>query len=197
MKPIYSDEVITKHIKAGGQKRQKAIALIYRDKKLKNQVVAFVRNNNGSNQEGIDIFHEGIIAFDENVRKDKYQGKGALKGYLFSICRFLWLNRLKREQRMVYTAENKDLDQVSYETPEHLSLKEEQKKIIDQLLSQLGDKCQKILELWKLSYSMQEIADEVGLQDAGIARRQRYSCYQKFLQVIDKKPNLKNVLKLS
>ncbi len=194
MKPLFSDAIIIEHIKAGGQKRQKAIALIYRDEKLKNQIIAFVKNNSGSHEEGIDLFHEGIIAFDENVRKDKYKGEGKLKGYLYSICRFLWLNKLKRSKRMVYTAETAELDQVSYETPEHLSLQEEQKNILDQLLSQLGEKCQKILELWKLSYSMEEIAKEVGLQNAGIARRQRYNCYQKLLQNIDKKPNLRNVL---
>lgn len=195
MKPLFSDEVIIEHIKAGGPKRQKAISLIYRDEKLKKQVVLFVIKNSGSRDEGIDIFHEGIIAFDENVRKDKYKGAGKLKGYLYSTCRFLWLNRLKRDKRMVYTSEHTALDQVSFETPEHLSLKEEQKNIIHQLLSELGEKCQKILELWKLSYSMEEIAEEVGLKDSGVARRQRYNCYQKLLQEIDKKPNLRNVLK--
>lgn len=195
MKPLFSDTLIIEYIKAGGQKRQKAISLIYKDEKLKKQIISFVTNNSGSRDEGIDIFHEGIIAFDENVRNNKYKGTGQLKGYLYSTCRFLWLNRLKRDKRMVYTSEQSELDQVSLDTPEHLSMKEEQKEIIHQLLSLLGEKCQKILELWKLSYSMEEIAQEVGLKDAGIARRQRYNCYQKLLQEIDKKPNLRNVLK--
>ncbi len=182
-------------IKAGGADRQKAIALIYRDQKLKNQVVDFVKKNSGSKEDGIDIFHEGIIAFDENVRKDKYRGDGNLKGYLFSICRFIWLNRLKRDKRMVYTEETSQLDEVSYETPESLSMEEEQKKILSNLLSRLGEKCEKILELWKLSYSMEEIAQEVGLKDAGVARRQRYKCYQKLLQILDNEPKLKTLLK--
>ncbi len=195
MKPLFSDAIIIEYIKTGGAKRQKAISLIYKDDKLKNQVIQFVTANSGSRDEGIDIFHEGIIAFDENVRNNKYKGTGKLKGYLYSTCRFLWLNRLKRDKRMVYTSENTELDQVSFETPEHLSMQEEQKEIIRQLLGLLGDKCRKILELWKLSYSMEEIAQEVGLDNAGIARRQRYNCYQKLLQEIDKKPNLRNVLK--
>jgi RNA polymerase sigma factor (sigma-70 family) len=195
MKPLFSDAVIIEHIKSGGAKRQKAISLIYKDEKLKKQIVHFVTSNSGSRDEGIDIFHEGIIAFDANVRNDKYKGTGKLKGYLYSTCRFLWLNRLKRDKKMVYTSENTELDQVSFETPEHLSMKEEQKQLIHQLLSQLGDKCRKILELWKLSYSMEEIARESGLKNAGVARRQRYNCYQKLLQEIDKKPNLRNLLK--
>lgn len=96
---------------------------------------------------------------------------------------------------MVYTAETSDLDQTSLETPEHLSLKEEQKQILDKLLSNLGEKCQKILELWKLSYSMEEIAEQAGLENAGIARRQKYKCYKKLLRNIDDMPNLKTLLK--
>ncbi len=194
MKTLVSDAVILDNIKAGGARRQKAIAMIYEDNALKNQVIGFVLNNNGNRDDGIDIFHEGIIALDENVRKDKFKGDGKLKGYLYSICRFLWLNRLKKDQRIKYTSESHELDQVTFTTPEHLSLAAEQKDILDQLLGRLGGKCQQILEMWKLSYSMEEIARDVGLSNAGVARRQRYNCYQKLLQIIEQEPNLRNIL---
>ena len=164
MTGVFLDGNLLENIKRGGALRQKAIAFIYRDKELKNQVINFVRKNGGSREDGIDIFHEGIIAFDDNIRKDKYKGEGKLKGYLFSICRFLWLNKLKRNKRMVYTDENNQLDQVSYDTPESLSMDEEQKNIIGKLLGQLDKKCEQILELWKLSYSMEEIAEKVGIE---------------------------------
>ncbi|NND34158.1 MAG: sigma-70 family RNA polymerase sigma factor [Saprospiraceae bacterium] len=195
MKSIMSNTSIIEDIKLGGMKRQQAIATIYQDNQLKNQVIAFVKRNSGSADEGIDIFHEGIIALDDNVRKDKYRGDGNIQGYLFSTCRFLWLNKLKRNKKMVYTDENTTLDQIEEETPESLSLADEQKAILNDLLGRIGDKCQKILELWKLSYSMEEIAEEVGLGNAGIARRQRYNCYQKLLAIIDQAPELKNILK--
>lgn len=184
MKSIMSNTSLVEDIKSGGMKRQQAIATIYQDSQLKNQVVGFVKNNSGSADEGIDIFHEGIIALDANIRQDKYRGEGNLNGYLFSTCRFLWLNKLKRNKKMIYTDESTTLDQVTEDTPETLSLAEEQKDIINQLLSKLGEKCQQILELWKLSYSMEEIAEKVGLDNAGIARRQRYNCYQKLLAIV-------------
>lgn len=184
-------------IKHGGVKRQKAISIIYQDLKLKNQIVAYVKRNSGSRDEGIDVFHEGIIALDDNIRKNKFRGEGDLNAYLYSICRFLWLNKLKRNKRMVYTENESELDQVQHHTPESLSLESEQKEIINQLLNRIGDKCKKILELWKLSYSMEEIAERVGLGNAGIARRQRYNCYQKLLKIVDEESGLRNVLKPS
>ena len=107
----------------------------------------------------------------------------------------MWLNRLKRDGRMEYTSEISQLDQKNLETPESLSMSNEQKDLLSNILSRLGEKCQQILELWKLSYSMEEIAQKVGLQNSGIARRQRYNCYQKLIQLLEKEPQLKNSLK--
>ena len=100
MKALGSKQPTVEDIKAGGSRRKRAIEAIYRDAKLKNQVVAFVAKNSGTREEGIDIFHEGIIALDANVRNDKYRGEGNIEGYLYSTCRFLWLNKMKRQQRM-------------------------------------------------------------------------------------------------
>ncbi len=195
MNDMLNTSSIYEGIKHGGVKRQKAIAEIYRDAKLKNQIVAYVKKNSGSREDGIDIFHEGIIALDDNIRKNKFRGEGDLNAYLYSICRFLWLNKLKRNKRMVYTENESELDQIQNDTPETLSLADEQKNIINQLLNRIGDKCKQILELWKLSYSMEEIAEKVGLGNAGIARRQRYNCYQKLLKIIDEESGLRNALK--
>ncbi len=195
MNDMLNQSSLYEGIKHGGVKRQKAIAEIYRDKKLKNQIVAYVNKNSGNREEGIDIFHEGIIALDDNIRKNKFRGDGNLNAYLYSICKFLWLNKLKRNKRMVYTENENELDQVQHDTPETLSLADEQKTIINTLLDRIGEKCKKILELWKLSYSMEEIAQHAGLGNAGIARRQRYNCYQKLLKIIDEESGLRNILK--
>ena len=195
MTDLLNDAVLIENIKTGGIKRQQAITTIYKDKKTKSQVINFVINNSGNKEDGIDVFHEGIIAIDDNVRKGKYLEKGSLAGYLFSICRFIWLNKLRKDKRIVFTEEENQLDQVSYDTPETLSLAQEQKEIIHKLLSRLGERCQQILELWKLSYSMEEIALKVGLTNAGNARKQRYTCYQKLLKIVDSEPGLKNALK--
>ncbi len=195
MKSITDNTSLWEDIKHGGMKRQQAISTIYKDSDLKNQIVAMVKKNSGSRDEGIDVFHEGIIAMDDSIRKNKYRGDGTLSAYLFTICRYNWLNKLKRNKRMVYTEVEQQLDQVQYENPETISLADEQKKIINTLLNQIGDKCKQILELWKLSYSMEEIAEKVGLDNAGIARRQRYNCYKKLLAVVESQPQLKTILK--
>ncbi|MCB0375539.1 MAG: sigma-70 family RNA polymerase sigma factor [Sinomicrobium sp.] len=191
----FSETEIVANIRAGGLKRQQALTQIYREKQLKNQVIAFVQQNSGNREDGIDIFHEGIIALDLNIRQNKYQQTGKLNAYLFSTCRFLWLNQLKKKRRMVYTDEHFQLDQEVHHNPESLFMSEEQKEVINTLLSNLTEKCKLILELWKLSYSMEEIAEQASLKNAAVARKQRYNCYQKFLHLIDEHPGLKSALK--
>ena len=64
------------------------------------------------------------------------------------------------------------------------------------ILTELGGKNQKILELWKLSYSMEEIAEKVGLKNAGVARRQRYKSFQKLVQLIEEREVFKQLLEV-
>ncbi len=192
---IHKDQQLVEDILAGGGRRQQAIATIYQDRQLKNQVLAHVKSNKGNSDDALDIFHEGIIAMDQSIRAGKFRGESALAGYLFSICKYLWLNKLRKLQRVTYTAEESVLDQVASQDPEKLSMAKEQKEVLQQLLSRIGDKCRQILELWRLSYSMEEIAEQVGLDNAGIARRQRYNCYQKLIAIVDAEPHLRNFLK--
>ena len=90
---IYTDGEIVAMINAGGLKRDEAIAHVYGWEDLKNKVAAFIAARGGSRGEGLDVFHEGIIAFDRNVRAGKFRAETNLQGYLYSICRFVWNNR--------------------------------------------------------------------------------------------------------
>ncbi len=182
-------------IQAGGSQRQRAIAQVYSDRQLKMKVIRFVRNNNGIEQDGVDMFHEGIIVLDRNIRNGKFREEGTLKGYLYSTCKLLWMNQIRKNTRVSYTDDNFKLDETVHETPESLSLQKEQATVLRKVLATLGEKCQKVLELWKLSYSMEEIAQAVGLQNASIARKQKYRCYQSLLQKIEGNEQLKAFLK--
>lgn len=190
-----NDAQLVAAIKSGGQTRQQAIAQIYNDSQLKQRVIHFVKKNSGIQQDGVDMFHEGIIVLDRNIRQEKFRGDGSLKGYLLSTCKLLWMNQIRKNTRVSYTDDNFKLDETVHETPESLSLQQEQTIVLRKLLASLGEKCQKVLELWKLSYSMEEIAERVGLKDAAVARKQKYRCYQSLLQKIEGNVGLKRFLK--
>jgi len=176
----YTDTEVIAAIKSGGPGRQKVIRFLYDDASLKSKIIQFVSRNSGNYQDGEDMFHEGIIVFDRNIRQNKFKEETSIQGYLYSICRFLWMNQIRKTEQV---------------TPEALLFNEEQKDILRSLVGQLGERCQKILELWKLSYSMEEIAKELGFSSAAMARKNKYRCHKSLLEIVHKHPKLINTLK--
>lgn len=192
---IYTDEELLKSIADGGSSRQRAIRHIYKDKSLESKVIRFVQNNSGNFQDGQDIFHEGIIVLDRNVRDDKFRGETTINGYLYSICRFLWMNQIRKKAKVDLTEDNSRLDDVEESTPEIAYMDEERKRILNQIIAKLNDRCRKILELWKLSYSMEEIAKELDFSSAAMARKNKYRCHKALMALLDEHPELTQILK--
>jgi RNA polymerase sigma factor (sigma-70 family) len=189
-----NDKDLIADIRSGGAARQKAIKEIYNWQNAREKVIAFVKRNSGNEADGQDIYQEGIIALDRNIREGKFRGDSSLSLYLFSTCRFLWMNQLRKNQRVNLKADAVDMDVPSTETPEHTIVNKERREILQQLLSQLGEKCQKILEMWQLSYSMTEIATAMNLSSEKMARKSKYRCHQSLMNIIKSKPNWQDLL---
>lgn len=191
----WTEENLLASILEGGNARQAAIRAIYNDSGLKRMVAAFVSKNKGNEADGQDIFHEGIIVLDRNVREGKFRGESPLKGYLYSICRFLWMNQMRKQAHTESVAEMPLSGETDTQSPEVIMVSEERKALLNSLLGELGERCQKILELWKLSYSMEEIAEKLGFSSPDMAKKAKYRCHVSLLQMIQNNPSLEQLLK--
>ena len=80
-------------------------------------------------------------------------------------------------------------------TPKNKFWNREQIAILDQLLNELGEKCKKILSLWKQNYSMTEIAKMVGMEKEAQARLQKYRCMQSLVKKVEQNVALKRYLR--
>lgn len=193
-KPEFTDEQLVAAISAGGPGRETALKAIYEDGDLKRMVAAFVRNHQGNATDGQDMFHEGMIVLDRNIREGKFRGEAPVKGYLYSICRFLWMNQLRKQAHTSSVAEMPLSNEHDTLTPEVTLVTEERKTVLNRLLQELGERCQQILELWKLSYSMEEIAVSLGFSSADMARKAKYRCHVSLLEIIRKNPHVEQLL---
>ena len=191
-----NDEEIIKAIKSGGTSRQRAIRFLYKTNgDLMNKVVQYVRKNSGNEQDGQDMFHEGIIVLDRNIRNDKIRGESSLSGYLYSICRLLWMNQIRKNVKVDLRDDPITMDQPEHNNPEVQQMADEKKNLLAKVLDQLGERCKKILELWKLSYSMQEIADKMGFSSAAMATKNKYKCHKSLMNYLKEHPHLLEQLK--
>lgn len=191
----WTEENLLNGILQGGNERQAAIRAIYNDSGLKRMVAAFVSKNKGNEADGQDMFHEGIIVLDRNIREGKFRGEAPLKGYLYSICRFLWMNQMRKQSHTDTVAEMPISSEADTQSPEVILVTEERKAVLNSLLAELGERCQKILELWKLSYSMEEIAEKLGFSSSDMAKKAKYRCHVSLLQMIQNNPSLQQLLK--
>lgn len=194
MKDLTDQELVTA-IKKGGAGRQQAIRYIYDKAVLRQKVIHFVRQNQGNEEDGSDMFHEGIIVLDRNIREDKFRAESSLEGYLYSICRFLWQNQRRKKARVELKDDPSQMDQIETTTPETHLITDEKKHLLQRAMEQLGERCKRILELWQLSYSMEEIAAEMNFSSAQMARKNKYRCQQSLMQFFKEQPNWKEWLR--
>ncbi|NND31904.1 MAG: sigma-70 family RNA polymerase sigma factor [Saprospiraceae bacterium] len=191
----YSDADIISMIISSDSSRKQAIEYVYSWENLKVKIHNFVLRRGGSHTDGLDVFHEGIIALDRNIRRGVFKAESSIEGYLYSICRFIWNNEWRKKKKIT-THNSVETDQNHDEvTPEIRLFAKEEKMMLRGILDLLDDSCRKILTLWKQSYSMDEIARDLNLSSAQLAKKYKYRCLKKLMVVLEKKPELLNALK--
>lgn len=178
------DSEIISDIQKGGIQREKALKFLFENNNLRRSIIELIKNNKGNEQDGEDMFQEGIIVIDRNIRGGDFRSEGKLSSYLISICKFLWMNELRKNKRLEITDETYVFDSPVTETALDTLLNDELKIALNRLLVGLGERCKNILELWQLNYSMEEIASSLGLSSAGMARKVKHQCYQKLLESV-------------
>lgn len=191
----YTEEELTIAIRKGGQEREAAMRFIYQDPSYRSSIIQFVKSKGGILQDGEDMFEEALILLDRNIRQGTYPEKSTLKGYLYNTCFNLWRNQLRKRAKVDLKEEISTFDQQTEKNPLTHLISAERKDLLDKILENLGEKCKRILELWKLSYSMEEIAKEMNYSSPALARKYRYRCHQSLLQLLKKNPHLLQMLK--
>ncbi len=188
------DDELIEAIKKGGNTRQKALEYIYHRFEAREQIIRYVCSNNGTLDQAKDIFHDAMITLDRNIREKKFRGEGSLNSYLHSIGRFLWLKRLQKEGRIVLPEDESTLDKIIQLTPEDIAIRKNLSELLEKFVAKLDERCQKVLELWKLHYSMEEIAKMLGFSSADMAKKQRYRCHKRLMKALLADPQLRNLI---
>ena len=104
------------------------------------------------------------------------------------------MNQLRKQAHTSSVAEMPLSNEPDTLTPEVTLVTEERKTVLNRLLQELGERCQQILELWKLSYSMEEIAVSLGFSSSDMARKAKYRCHVSLLEIIRKNPHVEQLL---
>ena len=147
-------------------------------------VLQLILNNNGNEDDAKDVYQEAIIVLYNKVKRGDFELSSKLKTYIYSICRRLWLKRLKQLNR--YGGDIKDFQEylpVEDEIEKHQD-RDMQLNKMEEALKLLGEPCKTIMEdFYMHSKSMQEICERFGYTNADNAKTQKYKCLQRLKKI--------------
>jgi RNA polymerase sigma factor (sigma-70 family) len=147
------------------------------------KVTAFIRTNNGSDDEAFDVFQDAIVILFKQVTLGKYDEQYDVGGFVYSVCRNLWINRVKKINKHVST----DSSLNELETKSHLDelYDEEKRKVVEYLFGKLDFKCKELLTLSIYKHlTMEDIALRLGFASENAAKTANYRCKKKMMELV-------------
>jgi RNA polymerase sigma factor (sigma-70 family) len=188
----FTDEQIQK-----GILRNDRLVLQFIYKQFFYKVTAFVRSNNGDDDDARDVFQEAVIIIYRKLKEDK----NALENrpfqlYLFSVCRFLWLKQLEKRK----AESDKITNSIPYmedlydEDFFDLVHKNERYSLYQKHFRTLSSDCQKIMQLFFDKVPLKQIAQVMGYKSEKYAKKRKYKCKELLIERIKQDAHYKKIL---
>ncbi len=188
----YNDEQILK-----GILRHDNLILQYIYKQYYYKVNYFIKKNQGSEDDANDIFQEAIIVIYRKLKEnDLIFEKSSFQGYLYSVCRFLWLKQLEKRR----IERDKINDSLPYQEDLYddnlvdLVDKNEKYGLYQKHFKALSTDCQKLLELFFEKVPLKEIARIMGYKGEKYAKTRKYKCKELLISRIKQDAEYKKIL---
>ena len=189
---VYSDEQILK-----GVLRHDNLILQYVYKQYYYKINYFVRKNQGSADDASDVFQEAIIVIYRKLKEnDLVFQKSSFAGYLFSVCRFIWLKQLeKRRIEKEKLQETLPFQEYLYdENLVELVDKNERYCLYQKHFATLSPDCQKLMQLFFEKVPLREIAKIMGYKSEKYAKTRKYKCKEILIKRIKQDTEFKKIL---
>jgi RNA polymerase sigma factor (sigma-70 family) len=186
-----TDYKILESIRTGDNDR----VLAYLYEKPLQKIRRYILSNHGTREDAHDIFQDAVVILFNQVKADKYNSSYEIDGFLYSVARNLWIDKVRREKRMVV----KDLAETGEHTDhqDHLTylIVKEKSAALRSVFNRLDEKCKKILYFVVYArLSMKEIGQRMGYSNENVAKSNHYRCKQYLAKMVKEDKELLNLL---
>lgn len=164
----------------------RALEIIY--KQHYPAILHFVIQNNGSDQDAKDLYQEAVIILYEKIKEEHFLLTCQIRTFLYSVCRRLWLKRLREKGK--YFGKLEDFETFLPLEEDELGIEENENKLgaMAQALALLGEPCRTLLQDFYIKgLNMQEIAQKMGYTNADNAKNQKYKCLNRLKKLFFEK----------
>ncbi|MDX2133436.1 MAG: RNA polymerase sigma factor [Saprospiraceae bacterium] len=163
---------------------QAALKDLFENNVLRQKTIAHVCRQRGNRQDGEDVYQEAVILLDRKVRQGDYRGEGSLDAFFMGIVRQHWFNERRRNSKSRFLHTDNPPELPAAGDPEQDYLLAERQEQLGKLLKQLNHKCRKILILYQLGHSMDDIARVMGYANSNVAKKETCLCRRRFLELL-------------
>ena len=154
----------------------------------------YILRNSGSNVDAEDIFQEAIVIIYRRVTKGDISLDCSFNTYLFSICKVLWHEELRRKKRQ----NQKPLaDEINGHLDESLlSIIDDfnKPKLIQKHLLNISKKCRKLLMLFYSNVSIKEISKKLGFTSTNYVKKRKANCKKILTELIKNDPDFDEIM---
>ena len=159
-------------------------ALIGMYQKLLPTIENLVKKNNGDVEDAKDVLQDGLMVIFEKVQKPDFQLTSSFSTYLYSVCRFIWLRKLKKKQPEAITIleEERLMDERNIND---ILIREERQTLFNFHFNKLGEDCKTVLNLFFQGFKMKEIAEKMNYTDK-FTKFKKYKCQKTLIESIKK-----------
>ncbi len=175
-----NDKEILKAIRTGDN--ESVLSNLYKD--VLPHIKKYITSNSGSHEDAKDIFQDTVVIFYNQVKLNKFDERKEIGAFMFSVARNLWINKAKRDNRLVNTAEFDDSEEEGTDVLADM-ITAEKAKAIEDIMDKVGEECKKLL-MYTIydKISLKEIAVKMDYSSDQVAKTYSYRCRQKLFNLV-------------
>lgn len=153
------------------------------------EVIKYIKRNSGNLDDAKDIFQEAILIIYNKAKQETLELTTTFHVYLFSICKNLWLKKLRSKNSKVLPLSTTWGLKIDADYDEQF-IKSRKWKLFNKKFQSLAEECQKVLQMLFNGQSGKEIAAAMGYTE-DYAKRKKYKCKLSFMELVRKDPEFK------
>lgn len=163
--------------------RNQVIVELYKNDKIRRSIFSFVFKNGGNEESANDLLTHAIISFTQQCFSPVFELRHSINTYLYTIARYKWINDHKASSK-INLIEESQIPHTYVPSIEDEIIGKERSTLLRKALTQLDEKCRKVMQMWASQLKMREIAIRMSYSSEQMARKKKHQCLQRLKEIV-------------